>query len=71
MPAAPGRTARTVVQTVRVARVTLARHAEKTRQVTVILAREETPLAGEKPIEWLLLTNEPVATLDDAVLRIG
>jgi hypothetical protein len=71
VPAAPGRTARTVVQTVRAARVTLARHAGKTREVTVILAREETPPAGEKPIDWLLLTNEPVTTLDDAILRIG
>ena len=71
VPAAPGRTARTVVQTVRVARVTLARHAGQTREVTVILAREEAPPAGEKPIEWRLLTNEPVTTLDAAVLRIG
>ena len=71
MPAAPGRTARTVMQRVRVARVTLARHAGKPREVTVIRAREETPPAGEQPVEWLLLTNEPVTTLDDAVLRIG
>ena len=71
MTAARGRTARTVVQTVRAARVTLARHAGKTCEVTVILAREEAPPAGEKPVEWLLLTNEPVTTLDDAVLRIG
>ena len=71
MPAARGRTARTVVPTVRAARVTLARHAGKTCEVTVILAREEAPPAGEKPVEWLLLTNEPVTTLDDAVLRIG
>jgi hypothetical protein len=71
LPAAPGRSARTVVQTVRTARVTLARHAKKTREVTVILAREEAPPAGEKPIEWLLITNEAVATLDDAVTRIS
>lgn len=71
MPAAPGRTARTVMQRVRVARVTLARHAGKPREVTVIRAREETPPAGEQPLEWLLLTNEPVTTLDDAVRRIG
>jgi hypothetical protein len=43
VPAAPGRTARTCVQTVRVARVTLARHAGKTHEVTVILAREAAP----------------------------
>lgn len=71
LPAAPGRTARTVVQTVRVARVTLARHAGDTREITVILAREEAPPQGEKPIEWLLLTNESPTTLEAAVLRIG
>lgn len=37
----------------------------------MILAREESPLAGEKPIEWLLLTNEAVETLDEACLRIA
>jgi hypothetical protein len=71
LAAGPKRAARTVVQTVRAARVTLARRAGETREVTVILAREEAPPAGEKPVEWLLLTNEPVATLDEAVLRIG
>ena len=71
LPAGPKRAARTVVQTVRAARVTLARWAGETREVTVILAREEAPPAGEKPVEWLLLTNEPIATLDEAVLRIG
>jgi hypothetical protein len=71
LPAGPKRAARTVVQTVRAARVTLARRAGEAREVTVILAREEAPPAGEKPVEWLLLTNEPVATLDGAVLRIG
>ena len=64
--AAPGRTARTVVQTVRE-----ARHKGETREATVILARKEAPPVGEKPIEWLLLTNESVASLDEAVLRVG
>gem|GEM_PF-2506525 len=32
-----------MIQRVRVARVTLVRHAGKTREITVILAREETP----------------------------
>jgi hypothetical protein len=71
LPAAPGRPARTVVQGVRVARVTLARRGSATREVTVILAREEAPPAGEKPLEWLLFTNEPMTTLDEAVLRIA
>jgi len=49
----------------------VGRWAGETREVTVILAREEAPPAGEKPVEWLLLTHEPIATLDEAVLRIG
>jgi hypothetical protein len=71
VPAAPGRQARTVVQSVRAARVKLARYGGDTREITVILAREETPPPDEKPIEWLLLTNERMATLDEAVLRIA
>ncbi len=51
--------------------MTLPRRAGKSSEVTVILAREEQPPVGEKPIEWLLLTNERVATLDGAVLRVG
>lgn len=71
LPAAPGRSARTVVQSLRAARVTLPRRNGTSSEVTVILAREDHPPAGEKPIEWLLLTNEPVTTLDEAVRRVG
>jgi hypothetical protein len=71
LPAAPGRPARIVLQTARVARVTLARPAGAVREITMILAREEAPPAGEKPIEWLVLTTEPVESLEEAVLRIG
>jgi hypothetical protein len=36
------------------------------KQVNVVLAREQdTTPAGEKPIEWLLLTNRPVATVEE------
>jgi hypothetical protein len=35
--------------------------------VTALLAREQHPPAGEKAIEWRLLTNRPAATLEDAV----
>jgi hypothetical protein len=71
LPPAPGRKGRTATQTVRVARVALAPRGGKTREVTAILAREESPPEGEKPVEWLLLTNEAVETLDGACLRIG
>jgi len=71
LPPAPGRKGRTVTQAVRVARVELARRGGKTREVTAILAREESPPEGEKPVEWLLLTNEVVETLDAACLRVA
>ena len=34
--------------------------------VTVVLAREVNPPAGEEPIEWLLLTDLPATTLAEA-----
>ena len=71
LPPAPGRKGRTVTQTVRVARVGLARRGGKAREVTAILAREGSPPPGEKPAEWLLLTNEVVETLDEACLRVA
>lgn len=35
-------------------------------QVWGVLVREEAPLAGQKPLEWLLLTNMPVQTAEAA-----
>jgi len=36
------------------------------KQVNVVLAREQdTTPAGEKPIEWLLLTNRPITTVEN------
>jgi hypothetical protein len=71
LPPAPGRAGRTVRQTLRAARVGLARRGGQTREVTAILAREESPPEGEEPVEWLLLTNEKVETLEAACLRVG
>ncbi len=59
------RVAKMVVQT---CNVTLDFRNKRTKehfskQVNVVLAREQgTTPSGEKPIEWLLLTNRPVAT---------
>lgn len=68
LPALPGRSARRVVQTLRSVRVALAApyRCDKVLQpveVTALLAREEAPPEGVEPIEWLLLTNLPVETL--------
>ncbi len=64
----PHRQGRTATMVVRACQATLdfrdkrtSRHFSKT--VNVVLAREEgTTPAGEKPIDWLLLTNCPVGT---------
>jgi len=41
------------------------------RRVNVVLAREETPPAGVEPLEWLLLTSEPIGTGDEIVAVLG
>jgi hypothetical protein len=75
LPAGRGRKARHVIQTLQAARVTLkgvsrpgGRLADG--EVTAILAREESPPAGEEPIEWLLLTNLCVETLEEAAEKL-
>jgi hypothetical protein len=41
-------------------------HGNQPLALWVVLVTEVQPPPREKPIEWLLLTNEPVTTLDDA-----
>lgn len=70
-PAAKGRKARTVHQQLKVVRVTLKAPARPDRSlvdvtVTALLATEPNPPAGEDPLEWLLLTNLPVETPEQA-----
>ena len=68
LPAAPDRPARPVRQTLYREVVTLpAHHGQPTVTVTAILAREERPPAGEKAIEWRLLTNRTAETLEQMV----
>ncbi len=70
--AAPKRTARLARIVVRWACVTLRlrnvpRYGECWLDVTVVWAREEgTCPAGEKPVDWLLLTNAPVGNFQQA-----
>lgn len=63
------RSSRRVVQTLRSVRVRLAppyrcNQVLQAVEVTALLAREETPPEGSEPIQWLLLTNLPVETLE-------
>ena len=41
-------------------------HGDDPLPLYVVYVSELNPPSGEKPIEWMLLTNEPVVTLDDA-----
>lgn len=69
LPAAPGRVARRVRQTLYRETVVLPALRKTAPEVTVtaILAREEQPPAGEKPIEWRLLTHRTAETLEAVV----
>jgi hypothetical protein len=68
LPAAPGRAARRVRQTLYSERVTLPAHrGAPALAVTAILAREEHPPAGETALEWRLLTNRMAETLEPVV----
>ena len=69
--AAKGRPARTVHQQLKAVRVTLKPPARPDRTlaevtVTALLATEPNPPAGEDPLDWLLLTNLPVDTPEQA-----
>jgi Transposase DNA-binding len=72
--ARPGRKARTARMVVRSAEVVLRLREPRTKRITklavnVVWAREEgTTPAKEAPIDWLLFTNRPIATFDDAKL---
>lgn len=71
VPAGPHRAARTAIMEVRACAATLdfkdkrtGRHS--TKVVNVMLAREVGTTPGdEKPIDWLLLTNRPIATQEE------
>ena len=69
--AGPARRGRSANMVVRACAATLDFRDKRTKRqfsktVNVVLAREEgTTPAGEKPIEWLLLTNRPVETTQD------
>jgi hypothetical protein len=72
LPRRGRRPAREVTQTLRACQVELKpphRKGEKLPVVRVwaVLAREEDPPAGQEPVEWLLLTSEPVETPEAAL----
>jgi hypothetical protein len=75
LPATADRSARHVVQTLRAARLKLKppyRPDKKLSpvEVTAILAWEESPPKGVEPIQWLLLTNLPVQSGQEAEEKV-
>jgi hypothetical protein len=74
-PASNGRRVRTVHQHIKVVRVTLQAPARPDRTlsgvtVTALLATEPHPPAGEESLDWLLLTNLPVQTPEQAIEKL-
>ncbi len=74
-PATHGLKARVVQQQIKAIRVTLPAPHRPDRtlpdvEVTAILATEPQPPAGEEPVEWLLLTNLPVDTPEQALEKL-
>jgi hypothetical protein len=75
-PPSNGRRARTVHQQIKAVRVTLNPPARPDRTlaevtVTALLATEVEPPAGEDPLDWLLLTNLPVETAEQAIEKLS
>jgi hypothetical protein len=46
-------------------------HGNDPLPLYVVRVTEVNPPAGEKPVDWMLLTNEPVLTFDDAWRVVG
>lgn len=71
----PGRVARRARLEMRMAPVDIRLRSiwsnNKTAQLTAVQVREvDTTPEGEKPIEWMLLTNYPVTSFEDALLVV-
>ena len=76
LPASHKRRKKHVTQTLKATRVELQppqryRHSLDSVEVTVVLAQETRPPKGEDPVTWILLTDLPVITVDQAIEKIG
>jgi hypothetical protein len=78
VPASKGQPARKATVSIAWAAVTLAVPVQPRGEIRgvplktwVICVREIDPPEGVKPVEWILLTNVPVASLEDAEERIA
>ena len=71
LPKGREHSAREVVQTVWAKSIALPDGKKGVVQVSCIVAKEMNPPAGEKPVEWRLLTNRSVETFEQAQEIIG
>ena len=65
-----GQRAREVVQQVWAQTLALPSGQGRFVQASCIVAREMEPAAGDKPVEWRLLINLPVSSLEQAAHMI-
>jgi hypothetical protein len=74
-PARRGRTARIEVSATAVLlcapHVRRGDHGRQPLPMWIVRVWEPNPPAGQEPLEWLLLTNEPVTTLQEALRVLG
>jgi hypothetical protein len=66
LPSRKGQKAREVIQTLHAKRVELSDGLGGRFQTSCVIAKEEHPPAGAKPIEWRLLTNRVIGSLEEA-----
>lgn len=52
--------------TIRPPRQPRGQHDQAPLSLIAVIAREVQPAAGQEPIEWILLTNQPIATAEQA-----
>ena len=76
LPASHKRPKKHVTQTLKATRVALrppqrCRNTLEPVEVTVVLAQETRPPKGEEPVTWVLLTNLPVTTAEQALEKIS
>lgn len=66
LPAGRGRKSRSVEQDIRVQRISLKGDAKGSIEVTCVIATELNAPEGAKPVQWRLLTNREVNSLEQA-----
>lgn len=69
-PARPAQTRRLVLRAARVM-LRAPTGAKGSLAVHVVYVAEPEPPAGETPLEWMLMTSEPIATIEESLTVVG